>query len=61
MSNDFDAMTAKFTALAIQAAGWKHNYYGAAYATRIRQAVADMKRAIEIAETHPEIGFVDHE
>jgi hypothetical protein len=56
---DFDQMTARFTSACRVAELWKHNYFGAAYATRIRAAIADLKAEIAIAEAHPEIGFVE--
>lgn len=61
MAQDFDTMTELFTTRVRHAAEWKHGYFGAAYSSRIRQAVAELKRAIEIAEAHPEIGHVDPE
>ena len=36
---DFDARAQRFTAKLIEAAGWKHNYSGAAYSTRIATAI----------------------
>ena len=53
---DFDEMTQKFTARVRMASDWKHVYFGAAYATRVRSAIADLKLAIAEAEAHPEIG-----
>jgi hypothetical protein len=45
-----------FTSYASTVANWKHAYFGAAYSTRIKAAIADMKFAIAEAEKHPEIG-----
>jgi hypothetical protein len=53
---DFDATCDLFTAYASTAANWKDAYLGAAYSTRIKAAIADMKFAISEAEKHPEIG-----
>jgi hypothetical protein len=53
--NDFDDMATRFTKRVRVAADWKQNYFGAAYATRIKQAIADLKLAIAEAEKHPEI------
>lgn len=58
MANDFDAMTERFTHRVRANVDWKHNYFGAAYATRIRAAIKDLKDAIREAEAHPEIGEV---
>jgi len=55
---DFDNMANKFTARVRLASEWKHVYFGAAYATRIRSAIAELKSAIAEAEAHPEIGAV---
>lgn len=54
--HDFDAMCDLFTSYASTVANWKHAYFGAAYSTRIKAAIADMKFAIAEAEKHPEIG-----
>lgn len=53
---DFDIMTERFTQLVRHVVEWKHNYYGATYTTRIRQAVETLKEAIAVAEANPEIG-----
>lgn len=53
--NSFDAMTAKFTERVARASQWRHAYYGAAYATRIKEAIKELREAITEAETHPEI------
>lgn len=55
----FDEMAADFTTVVRNASYWKDNYFGAAYSTRIRTAIRELKRAIAIAEAHPEIGFVE--
>ena len=57
--SDFDRMTEQFTRACLAAADWKHRQFGAAYATRIRAAIADLKAGIAIVEAHPEIGFVE--
>jgi hypothetical protein len=59
--NTFDDMTDRFGAACRRAAGFRDNYFGAAYATRVRAAIADLKAAIAEAEAHPEIGFVPPE
>ena len=55
----FDEMTADFTAVVRSAAHWKECYAGAVYSARLRTAIRELKRAIAIAEAHPEIGFVE--
>lgn len=52
---DFDRMAERFTARVREAANWKHNYVGAAYATRIKAAIANLRGAIAEAERNPEI------
>jgi hypothetical protein len=52
---EFDDMCELFTSYAITVADWKHRYAGAAYSTRLKAAIADMKFAIAEAEKHPEI------
>ena len=51
----FDAMCDLFTSYARTVANWQQYYYGAAYSTRLKAAIADMKFAIAEAEKHPEI------
>lgn len=48
---DFDAACNEFTDLLVHARNWKHTYFGACYSSRIRHAVEDLRRALEIAET----------
>lgn len=55
---DFDKMALAFTTRVRRAAEWEHAYFGAAYATRIRAAIKELKEAIEEAERNPEIA--DH-
>jgi hypothetical protein len=55
VSDDFDRMASRFTAHVKRAAEWKHTYFGAAYSTRIREAILELKIAIDEAEKHPEI------
>ena len=52
----FDDMAARFTNRVATAAGWKHNYPGAAYSTRIKSAIHHLRSAIAEAELHSEIG-----
>jgi hypothetical protein len=52
----FDRMARDFTVAMQKAAAWKDIYFGAAYSTRIRTAIAELKVAIACAEAHPEIG-----
>ena len=59
MADDFDKMTDSFGAAMRRASHWRDTYYGAAYSTRIKSAIADAKHAISQAEAHPEIGFVE--
>jgi hypothetical protein len=54
-SDSFDAMARSFTSKVRSAADWKNHYVGAAYATRIRSAITDLRAAIAEAERHPEI------
>jgi hypothetical protein len=54
-AQDFDAMCDLFTGHASVVANWKHSYFGAAYSTRLKAAIAEMKYAIAEAEKHPEI------
>jgi hypothetical protein len=49
-------MARKFTARVTTAAEWKHSYFGAAYSSRIKAAIAELREAIAEAEAHPEIG-----
>ena len=58
MSKDFDEMTDKFGAAMRHAADWRC-YFGAAYSTRVKRAIANAKKAIAEAEAHPKIGFVE--
>lgn len=55
-TKDFDAVCDLFTSYARTVANWQLRYYGAAYSTRLKAAIADMKFAIAEAEKHPEIG-----
>lgn len=55
---EFDAMAQQFTLRVAFAAGWRENYFGAANATRLREAIRELKSAIKDAEQHPEIGEV---
>lgn len=59
MPTDFDDMAARFTHRIQANVGWRENYFGAAYATRIRSAIKDLKDTIREAEAHPEIGTVE--
>lgn len=61
MPNDFDAMTEAFTVGVRRALHWREAYFGAAYATRVKAAIADLKATIAEAEAHPEIGPVEAE
>lgn len=47
MPSDFDIAADKFTGLLMFAANWKHNYFGAAYSTRLRQAIKDVREACD--------------
>jgi hypothetical protein len=44
---EFDAAARRFTAAALFAAGWKRQYYGATYSSRLRQAVTDLRAAVD--------------
>lgn len=50
MQSDFDRGCAEFTQTMGAVANWKHTYFGAAYSTRLRQAVNDAKVAVERME-----------
>lgn len=52
---DFDAMCNQFDARVHRASCWRSTYFGAAYSTRIKQAIQELKDAIAEAERHPEI------
>jgi len=52
---EFDVMMQRFTSRVRFAADWKDNYFGAAYSTRIKQAISDLKSAIAEAELNREI------
>jgi hypothetical protein len=54
-AQDFDAMCDLFTGHASVVLNWRHSYFGAAYSTRLKAAIAEMKYAIAEAEKHPEI------
>lgn len=54
-SDDFDTMARRFTARVRAAADWKNQYVGAAYASRIKIAIATLRGAIAEAEKHSEI------
>lgn len=43
----FDKTSAEFTTAIAYAADWKHNYFGAAYSTRLRQAIGDLRLACD--------------
>jgi len=51
----FDEMAEAFTIAAENAACWRTHYPGAAYSTRIRAAIDELRAAIAAAELHPEI------
>jgi hypothetical protein len=42
---DFDTACRDFTYALQMAAGWKQNYYGASYSTRISHAIDDLRAA----------------
>lgn len=54
--SDFDAMGRYFSEELRAIAEWKHAYFGAAYSTRIRAAIAHLRQLIAEIESHPEIG-----
>lgn len=47
---DFDARAKLFTDKLLAAANWKHQFYGAAYSTRIAQAIKLAREACDEAE-----------
>jgi hypothetical protein len=47
---NFDRVAAQFTFRVERAAAWKHSYFGAAYATRLKAAIRELREAIEEAE-----------
>lgn len=51
----FDDVAARFTERVERAAGWTVNYFGSAWSTRLKQAIAELREAIVEAEQHPEI------
>jgi hypothetical protein len=48
--NAFDEATKKFTHSLCKAADWKHGYYGAAYSTRLEQAIKEARVACDEME-----------
>jgi hypothetical protein len=48
--NDFDRACADFTSRLKHAANWKDHYMGAAYSTRLWQAIQEAKAAIATME-----------
>lgn len=50
VTSDFDKECLTFTAAMQTVAGWKHNYLGAAYTTRLRQAISDARAASDHLE-----------
>lgn len=51
----FDDICAMFTFWTEKASTWKYAYHGAAYSTRIKAAIVDLKSAIAECEKHPEL------
>jgi hypothetical protein len=49
-SKDFDAAAHKFTEWVRIASYWKDNYYGAAYSTRLKQAIDEARHACDNME-----------
>ncbi len=47
---NFDRVCSKFTFRVERAADWKNSYFGAAYSTRLKAAIEELKEAIEEAE-----------
>lgn len=48
--SEFDDATYKFTRAMCKAADWKHGYFGAAYSTRLHQAIRDARAACDEME-----------
>lgn len=46
----FDASCGEFTQTMEKAAQWKHVYFGAAYSTRLKQAISDARKACDDME-----------
>lgn len=46
----FDDATHKFTRSMCKAVDWKHGYFGAAYSTRLEQAIRDARSACDEME-----------
>jgi hypothetical protein len=46
----FDESCMKFTGALAQAANWKHDYFGAAYTTRLKQAIRVTRDACDRLE-----------
>lgn len=46
----FDDACIRFAAACVVASQWKHNYPGAAYSTRLYQAIGDLKAEIVLME-----------
>jgi hypothetical protein len=47
---DFYSVTKNFTFRVKRAADWRNTYFGAAYSTRVKAAIKELKEAIEDAE-----------
>lgn len=47
----FDAATDSFTGRLRTAAGWRENYFGSVYSTRIRQAITEARDACAAMES----------
>jgi DnaJ-domain-containing protein 1 len=47
---EFDYATKRFDAEIAKVANWKHGYFGAAYSTRLRAAIADARAACDRLE-----------
>lgn len=51
----FDEATDRFTNACMFAADWRNHFHGAAYASRVKAAIAYLKKQIAEAEQHPEL------
>lgn len=47
---NYDKACLEFTSLLAEASAWKHSYYGAAYTTRIKQAIQRAREACDSME-----------
>ena len=50
----FDALCERFTSACARAKDWRHQYFGAAYSSRIKEAIRDLETTIAELRKHHE-------